>query len=261
MGGNRRYLCFGGVVPGNADRLQSGQLQFGRFDHVVPHLRRPGRRRSLVRRSSTTEDGAIKVITGPIGCPGGVNTFWAQHLGKVWTAPRFVVYRDGQIPPDQCGAQSKNADDFKGNAFYCRLDDTVAYSQDFMASLYKQGGPSFPMFVLMHELGHRASRLTNRVGAVSRSEENQADCLAGTEANFVHGAGRLPGTDVAKGVVLFFSLGDSWFHRESPSDPDAHGQPQQRAAAFGIGYAHDLDRCFQLGQSPNGSVPLSGLLG
>jgi uncharacterized protein len=211
--------------------------------------------------AATTEDGAIKVITGPIGCAGGVNTFWSQQLGSVWTVPRFIPYRDGEIPSDQCGAQDSNADDFKGNAFYCRLDDTVAYSQDFMASLYKQGGPSYPMFVLMHELGHRVTRLTNRVGVVSRSEENQADCLAGTEAKFAHDAKRLPSGDVVRGALLFFSLGDSWFHKESPSDEDAHGEPQQRAAAFGTGYAHDINRCFQIGQSPTGSVPLTGVLG
>nr|WP_232303964.1 neutral zinc metallopeptidase [Pseudofrankia sp. DC12] len=210
---------------------------------------------------ATTEADALKVITGAVGCPGGVNTFWSQQLGSVWTTPRFIVYRDGEIPADQCGAQDKNADDFKGNAFYCRLDDTVAYSQDFMARLYKQGGPSYPMFVLMHELGHRVTRLTNRVGVVSRSEENQADCLAGTEAKFTHDAKRLPGVDVAKGSVLFFSLGDSWFHKESPSDPDAHGTPDQRAAAFITGYTHDVKKCFALGQSQTGSVPLTGLLG
>jgi predicted metalloprotease len=211
--------------------------------------------------SATTEDGALKVITGPVGCPGGVNTFWSKQLGSVWTVPRFIPYRDGQIPADKCGAQDGKAEDFKGNAFYCRLDDTVAYSQDFMNQLYKQGGPSYPMFVLMHELGHRVSRLTGRVGVVSRSEENQADCLAGTEARFTHDAGRLPGGDVVKGAVLFFSLGDGWFHKESPSDEDAHGQPQQRATAFGTGYEHDIAKCFTLGQSSTGSVPITGLFG
>lgn len=210
---------------------------------------------------ATTEDGALKVVTGPIGCPGAVNTFWSQKLGSVWTAPRFIPYRDGEIPGDACGAQDTNADDFKGNAFYCRLDDTVAYSQDFMATLYRQGGPSYPMFVLMHELGHRATRLTHRVGVVSRAEENQADCLAGSEAKFANDAKRLPGTDVLKGAALFFSLGDSWFHKESPSDPDAHGRPEQRALAFGTGYAHDIDKCFTIGQSASGSVPITGVLG
>jgi len=208
---------------------------------------------------ATTEDGALKVITGPIGCPGGVNTFWSQQLGAVWTVPRFISYRDGEIPNDACGADDKNADDFKGNAFYCADDDTVAYSQNFLAQLEKEGGPSFPMFVLMHELGHRVSKLTNRQGVVSRSEENQADCLAGTEAKFAHDAGRLPGIDFLKGSVLFFSLGDSWFHKESPSDPDAHGKPEQRVTAFATGYRQNTAACFKLGQSTSGSVPLGGI--
>ncbi len=211
--------------------------------------------------SATTQDGALKIVTGPVGCAGGVNTFWSQQLGSVWTVPRFISYRDGEIPGDACGAESKDPDDFKGNAFYCPKDDTVAYSEDFLTSLEKKGGPTYPMFVLMHELGHRVSALTHREGVVSRSEENQADCLAGVEAHFANDAGRLPGVDVVKGSVLFFSLGDSWFQKESPSDPDAHGQPQQRIAAFGTGYAQDPAACFKLGQSSSGSVPLTGVFG
>jgi uncharacterized protein len=210
--------------------------------------------------TATTVADALKVITEPIGCAGGVNTFWSKQLGSAWTVPRFVPYQDGQVPADQCGAQDNDAADFKGNAFYCRLDDTVAYSQDFMQHLFQKGGPSYPMFVLMHELGHRVTRLTGKVGVVSRSEENQADCLAGTEARFAHDGKRLPLGDVARGALLFFSLGDSWFVKESPSDDDAHGQPQQRALAFGTGYRHDIDQCFTLGRSPTGSVPLTGAL-
>jgi predicted metalloprotease len=210
-------------------------------------------------------DGALKVITGPIGCPGAVNTFWSQKLGGTWTAPRFIAYRDGDIPGDQCGQQDHNADDFAGNAFYCRLDDTVAYSQDFLAQLYKQGGPTYPMFVLMHELGHRVTALTHQTGAVSRSEENQADCLAGAESKFTYDARRLPAGDVVNGAVLFFSLGDSgghWFRNEPSVAADAHGTPTQRGEAFGIGYFRGTDKCFDIGRSRDGSFsPISGLFG
>jgi predicted metalloprotease len=215
--------------------------------------------------SVDTLDGALKVITGPIGCPGSVNTFWSQQLGSVWTTPKFFPYRDGQVPPDACGAQDQNADDFQENAFYCRLDDTVAYSSDFLGALYAKGGAPYPMFVLMHELGHRATFLSHRTGAVSRSEENQADCLAGAETKFAHDAGRLPLGDALKGAELFFTLGDAggaWFRNEPSTTADAHGTPAQRFEAFSAGYLKGVNACYSIGQSPDGRLPsLTSLLG
>ncbi|MDT3446010.1 neutral zinc metallopeptidase [Pseudofrankia sp. BMG5.37] len=208
--------------------------------------------------SADTPDGALKVVTGPIGCPGGANTFWSQKLGSGWTVPRFLEYHDGEIPQDECGAQSRDPDDFASNAFYCSLDDTVAYSAEFMAELSKQD-TAYPMLVLMHELGHRASALTNRVGVVSRSEENQADCLAGAEAKFTQDAGRLPLGDVGKGALLFFSLGDdggNWFASEANTQEGAHGNPTQRTAAFSTGYFRGLDHCFDIGKSADGGLSL-----
>jgi hypothetical protein len=205
---------------------------------------------------------AIQVITDPIGCPGGVNTFWAKHLGDVWTQPRFLSYHDGEIPADACGKEDPDPDEFADNAFYCTLDDTVAYSEDFMSGLFKEGGPSYPMFVLMHEMGHRVSRLTDRAGVVSRAEENQADCLAGAESAFAHSDSRLPVSDVIGGAVLFFNLGDKnpdgggWFNQEPSTSGDAHGTPVQRASAFGVGYLRDLDHCFTIGQSRSGQVSI-----
>jgi len=215
--------------------------------------------------SADTPDGALKVITGPIGCPGGANTFWSQKLGKIWTEPRFIEYHDGEIPQNKCGTEDGDAADFESNAFYCTLDDTVAYSVEFLDQLYKQGGAPYPMFVLMHELGHRASTLADKTGVVSRSEENQADCLAGATSKFTHDADRLPLTDVPKGAVLFFSLGDSggnWFASEANIDEGAHGNPTQRTAAFTTGYLRGTDKCFEIGQSADGGISLiDSLLG
>jgi predicted metalloprotease len=213
--------------------------------------------------SADTLDGALKVISGPVGCPGGVNTYWSQQLGSVWTPPRFVPYRDGQVPRDACGAQDAKAADYESNAFYCRLDDTVAYSSDFLGALWAKGGPTYPMFVLMHELGHRVTTLTHRTGAVSRSEENQADCLAGTEAKFTRDAGRTGSLDWIKGATLFFSLGDAggpWWNNEASTSPDAHGTPPQRAEAFTAGYSHGTGICDTIGRSTTGKLPSLGTL-
>ncbi|ABW12735.1 metalloprotease-like protein [Parafrankia sp. EAN1pec] len=198
------------------------------------------------------------IISEPVGCPGAVNTYWAGELGDQWTAPRFVPYRDGEIPPIACGEGETDPAAFAGNALYCPLDDTVAYSVDFMTELHDAGGPSYPMYVIMHELAHRAATHSGRTGVVSRAEENQADCLAGDEARFATDADRLDLGDAFSGALLFFSLGDTrdrgWFDRETATSDGAHGTPRQRAQAFAFGYLRDSDTCYRLGESPTGSV-------
>ncbi|OHV29679.1 metalloprotease [Parafrankia colletiae] len=198
------------------------------------------------------------IISEPAGCPGSVNTYWTGELGRQWTAPRYIAYRDGEIPPIACAAGESDPAAFASNALYCTADDTIAYSVDFMTELHDVGGPSYPMYVIMHELAHRASTLSGRVGVVSRAEENQADCLAGSQARLATDADRLDLGDAFSGALLFFNLGDTrdrgWFDRETATSDGAHGTPRQRAQAFAFGYLRDNDTCFRLGESPTGSV-------
>ncbi|EFC81181.1 neutral zinc metallopeptidase [Parafrankia sp. EUN1f] len=198
------------------------------------------------------------IIAEPAGCPGAVNTYWAGELGEKWTPPHYISYRDGEIPPIACAEGESDPAAFADNALYCPLDDTIAYSVDFMTELHDLGGPSYPMYVLMHELAHRASALSGRTGVVSRAEENQADCLAGGQARTAADADRLDLGDAVSGVVLFFGLGDNrdrgWFDRETATSDGAHGTSRQRAQAFTFGYLRDNDTCFRLGESPTGSV-------
>ncbi|MCM3925564.1 metalloprotease [Frankia sp. AiPs1] len=198
-----------------------------------------------------------RLINEPVGCPGGLNTFWHGELGDAWTAPRFVPYHDGEVPDDACGRQVNDPRQFADNALYCTLDDTVAYSVDFLDELAQVGGPTYPLFVLMHELSHRGDRIGGNLGVVSRAEENQADCFAGRQASAAHDAGRIAVSDAVQGALLFYSLGDTrggWFSQEPASAPDAHGSPRQRAQAFAFGYLRDSSTCHKIGQSETGDV-------
>jgi predicted metalloprotease len=205
-------------------------------------------------------NSALRILTDPIGCPGAVNTFWHNTLGSAWTAPRFLSYSDGQVPADACGRQVGDPKQFADNALYCSLDDTVAFSTDFMQEMISLGGPTFPVFVLMHELGHRADRISDTVGVITLSEENQADCDAGLTTRFADKAKRINLSDAVGGAKLFFSLGDTrggWFQQEASSpDDDAHGAPVQRAHAFSNGYFRSVGICRRTGASASGSVPI-----
>ncbi len=198
-----------------------------------------------------------RLVNEPVGCPGALNTFWHGELGDAWTAPRFVPYHDGEVPDDACGREVNDPRQFAGNALYCTLDDTVAYSVDFLDELTQIGGPTYPLFVLMHELSHRGDRIGGNLGVVTRAEENQADCFAGRQASAAHDAGRIAVTDALQGALLFYSLGDTsggWFSQEPASAPDAHGSPRQRAQAFAFGYLRDSATCHRIGKSETGDV-------
>ena len=201
-------------------------------------------------------ESTLAILTDPSKCPGSVNAFWTGQIGSKWTAPTFVAYDDGQLPPDACGTADGNASDFSDNAFFCSADDTVAYSRELLGGLYQKGGPFLPVVVLMHELGHRADHILGVTGPISRSEENQADCSAGVETAFARTAHRLPLTDVLGAAKLLFQLGDTRrFGSELASSPDAHGTPAQRLIAYSRGYLQDkLSVCRRIGQSPTGSV-------
>ncbi len=204
---------------------------------------------------ATDIDSTLAILTDPSNCPGSVNAYWKSQLGPAWTDPVFVPYVDGEVPDDACGAQSSDPEDFADNAFFCPADDTIAYSRTLLNKLYEEGGPYLPVVVLMHELGHRAAQLSDDVGVISRSEENQADCAAGVTTKFARAAGRLPLSDVIESAKLLYKLGDTRnFGDEIAKSPDAHGTPAQRVIAFGRGYFQDIDTCHKLGTAPTGSV-------
>jgi predicted metalloprotease len=204
--------------------------------------------------SGTARDveSALRILSDGPDCPGSTNRFWREQIGATWTPPTFISYDDGTRPDSRC-AKDEDVDAFADNAFYCPLDDKVAFSNQLMDRLYQQGGPYLPVVVLQHELGHRANHLANVEGVVSRSEENQADCEAGATTRFAYVAHRLPGADALRSAGLLFQLGDvSNFGSETADDPGAHGTPPQRVAAFGRGYFQGIRICDDLGRNPLG---------
>jgi predicted metalloprotease len=197
-------------------------------------------------------ESALRIIKDGPECPGSTNRFWHQQLGDKWTDAKFISYDDGSRPASKC-AEDGNPDDFADNAFYCPLDDIVAFSNQLMDRLYREGGPYLPVVVLQHELGHRANHLAGTTGVVSRSEENQADCEAGVTTKFARSADRLPVSDALKSAKLLFELGDvSNFGNETASDPGAHGTPPQRLIAYGRGYFGGIRSCVAVGRNPAG---------
>ncbi len=197
-------------------------------------------------------ESTLRIIKDGPECAGGTNRFWRERLGDKWTTPRIISYDDGELPDSKC-AEDGDPDDLADNAFYCPLDDVVAFSNQLMNRLIAQGGPYLPVVVLQHELGHRANHIGDLTGVVRRSEENQADCEAGAATKFARESDRLPRTDALKSALLLFQLGDvSNFGDETADEPGAHGTPPQRIVSYSRGYFQGLDVCDDLGRDPMG---------
>jgi predicted metalloprotease len=197
-------------------------------------------------------ESALRIVKDGPECAGGTNRFWREQLGDEWTTPKIISYDDGDLPDSQC-AEDGTAEDFADNAFYCPLDDVIAFSNQLMERLIAEGGPYLPVVVLQHELGHRANKVGDMQGVVSRSEENQADCQAGASTRFALNEGRLPFADALRSAKLLFELGDvSNFGDETADDPGAHGTPPQRVVAYGRGYFQGIGVCDDLGRDRTG---------
>jgi uncharacterized protein len=197
-------------------------------------------------------DSTLRIIKDGPECPGSTNAFWEKQIGSRWTSAKFISYDDGDLPDSAC-AKDGSPDEFADNAFYCPLDDVVAFSNQLMSRLYATGGPYLPVVVLQHELGHRANHLDGLQGAVARSEENQADCEAGATTHFAERAKRLPISDVFRSAKLLFELGDTAnFGDETANDPGAHGTPPQRLTAFSRGYIQGINVCDDIGRNATG---------
>ncbi len=136
----------------------------------------------------------------------------------------------------------------ENNAFYCGVDDSVAYDVSFLQGIEAKFGKFAAATVMAHEWGHlNQSRLGLMPAAppmrYTIQNELSADCQAGMFVALEAIAGRPLTERDAQGAFLnFCSLGDDargspvpWFH------PQAHGTCQQRAQAFGRGYARMLE--------------------
>jgi hypothetical protein len=170
----------------------------------------------------------------------------ASELLAFWlTEPSLICSYDpflGGSGP--CGPLSPN------NAFYCSLDNSVAWDFNFMNQQYSVYGDFAPATIVAHEWGHRNQALAGLLGDPSRStyqNEQHADCQAGVFAAYAEARGDLEPGDL---VEVFNSLcaagGTSgWF------DPTSHGTCRERVSNYQWGYQQGQQRLGELcGPSP-----------
>lgn len=185
-----------------------------------------------------------------------VDAYWSRTLRAAGRPEPRVAYEwldDGERVPTGCDVV---ADD--SAAFYCTRDDTIYVAQRFAAELFQGIKSDLPgqragygraagdfgvAYVVAHEyahnLQHELDLYTLRPQIGSKPFELQADCLAGAWGNSVYQEGLLQPGDVQEAIDTASAVGDFDF-----TGPDHHGTPQERRAAWELGFrSGDPNRC------------------
>jgi predicted metalloprotease len=196
----------------------------------------------------------LTLATDLNGATGAVNTYWAQYFeqqfpGYDYRPPSAItVYRDGEVPDTVC-TRDDPPDMWRSNALHCPTDHSLAYSQDWMRKLYDEIGDFAPVVFMFHEFGHHIDHLSGEQQLHTINGELEADCLAGVATQGSMQAGVLHIDDVREASTAMFNagrLGGRWWKQED------HGTPQQRQAAFAIGYLGNGADCENVGNQPPG---------
>jgi predicted metalloprotease len=177
----------------------------------------------------------------------------ADPTSPEWQQIRYVMLEGDQTSPSKCGnevtgqyqqAGDPDAGDVSLNpAFWCSKDRTIYLSVQWVydriwspqAGSDREASDFGTAYAVAHEIGHAVQSqlgIENPPLAVTVAPvELQSDCLAGIWANAKYYQNALDGNDVGEAIVAAQTVGDyDYFGR------DHHGDPDQRANAFMVGY-------------------------
>jgi uncharacterized protein len=214
----------------------------------------------------SAQDEELKRLTGVVlKTTEEVWTQEFQRMGKTYTPPKLVLFRDGI--DSGCGTGISQM-----GPFYCPLDNKVYVDLSFYSDLQNRlGAPGefAQAYVISHEIGHHVQTLLGIMekvmaararggevesNAIQVRTELQADCLAGLWANraqqqlqFVE-----PG-DIEQALNAAAAIGDDRLQRRTQGRvvPDAftHGTSEQRVTWFRKGFdSGKFEACDTFGQ-------------
>jgi hypothetical protein len=187
------------------------------------------------------------------GVTKDVDTYWTQEFKDAGLSEPRVSYDwipAGETASSVCGDENGQLGD--SAAAYCPGDDTIYISQKFATEIYNgqldqslpgsaQGygdasGDMAVAYIVAHEYGHEVQDelgLFDKYGdqLPTMAFELQADCYAGTWANYENQQGRLEDGDVDEALNAALAVGDF-----DASNPGHHGTPEQRKAAWETGF-------------------------
>lgn len=202
---------------------------------------------------------------------GEIEEFWDETFAEV-VGGDFQPVSGGFFPygPNRelptCGTRL-SYDEIAQNAFYCPIDDLIAWDTDNLTNeLLEEFGPFTLVIVMAHEYGHAVQTrgaLNPRLPTIAG--EQQADCFAGAFTAHVNDGEsdvlNVSIDDLDRAVAGFLQLRDQ--PGTSIADPSAHGSGFDRIGAFQDGFLNGAERCaeyedvFDRGGSTAIEIPLT----
>jgi predicted metalloprotease len=192
-----------------------------------------------------------------------IQDFWGSQMPAVYGIPyeeipksniHAFTSRTKMSSITECARQGNlGYEDFKGNAFYCKLDGTVNYdNENYYPLLNKRFGLFAVAVSLAHEWGHAIQAQTQTELPATVLSETQADCFAGAWAGSVE-AGNSPTLDLGPGDLERGIAGRLKVADPIGGDPrakGAHGSGFDRVNAFQEGFEGGVERCAQWTANP-----------
>lgn len=179
--------------------------------------------------------------------------FWATQLPKVYgqrydpiPPSRLLGYSESD-PPRACGGVGTTPyEDVAGNAFYCSVDDFLAWdAQEFIPRIRRQFGDFAVALVAAHELGHAIQERTRTSARSTMPLELQADCFAGAWARHAttttNDELNVDERELEEALSGYLSFRDPT--GTDPRAPEAHGSAFDRISAFSEGFSGGVERC------------------
>jgi len=178
-----------------------------------------------------------------------LQAFWAEQFPKLYDEDYkpvegglYALTPDSETGPECASSYA----DVEGNAFYCKLDDSVAWdAEKLLPTLQKKYGDFVIPVVLAHEWGHA---MQQRSGFFDQNEltvssELQADCFAGAWSRHAQDDGvfEVNSGDLDSALAGILDLRDT--PGTNVTDPSAHGSGFDRVSAFQDGYDNTVEKC------------------
>jgi predicted metalloprotease len=206
--------------------------------------------------TTTTESGTSS--TAPTGDADAVMRAAFEDVERFWTETYPDVYGSAYEPlaaglhpygPSTgelaCGNERLPYEIVAGNAFYCNLDDFIAWdSTRLIPDVLEQFGPFALAMIMAHEMGHAVQERAGVRGATIMVEL-QADCFAGAWGAWT-AEGRAENfrpddAAIDNAIAGILKLRDPL--GVSASTQGAHGSAFDRVGAFQDGFGGGASRC------------------
>ena len=223
--------------------------------HDVPPPPAPNSTLSVVGDSGGTFDQTVK------NSLDDVFRFWRRAYpsvsgGKQLPPLKGKLYSVDGAHPSAAAKQNEciskaGANAIVDNAFYCELDDSIAWdrnSQHLVPTLGAKYGPLLVAMVFGHEFGHA---IQERLGLFNENvpqivHESQADCASGAfTATVMQNQAphiRATPTDLDRALIGYLNVRD-----DTPADQKdiSHGDGFDRIAAVADGFEHGVTECYK----------------